>query len=87
MLLGGATVNELQRRMTYREWRGWGQYFARVGRIGPNRRYDRAPALIAHTISCVNGGKTQYKDFLPTYEAEKPISLDGLGALLGVRNG
>jgi len=88
MLIGGATVNELQRRMTFREWLGWRDYFGRVGRIGPNRKYDRAPALVAHTISAVNGGKTRYSDFLPTFIVEKPVTIDDLGILLGaVTNG
>jgi hypothetical protein len=59
-LLGG-TVDELQRRMTPREFQKWGQYRAIWGPLDMVRRYDRPAALIAAALTHAEN----LKGFLP----------------------
>lgn len=86
--VGGATVRELKRRMTHREFMDWLEYFSRVGRVGPIRLYDRGPALLAWKIDQVVGGKSQMTDYLPaTAEPEVEASVeDVIKAFGGVKH-
>lgn len=63
--IGGATVKELKRRMTHKEWMEWLDYFSRVGRLDPVRLYDRGPALLAWRMDAAMGGQTTIKNYLP----------------------
>lgn len=78
--IGGATVNELKRRMTHKEWMEWLDYFSRVGRLDPIRLYDRPPALLAWKMDTALGGtSTTLKTYLPfSSEVEEVASVDAI---------
>lgn len=73
----GATVKELKRRITHKEWVEWVDYVNRYGRLDPVRMYDWGDARIAWLISKTHGGKGEFAEFLP----HKPQPKSGVGSL------
>lgn len=65
----GGTVEELQLRMSQGEFARWTAYVRINGPLGPARMFDRGPAMAAWTAARVAGGKGDFADFLPRWEA------------------
>lgn len=70
----GATVRELKRRMTHREFIAW-TLFYRLSPFDDERCFDAPAARVAEQLSISRKGKARFKDFLPHREtkiASKP---------------
>jgi hypothetical protein len=63
--------------MTMSEFMAWAAYVELYGPVGIAQRIDHAAALVAYTVSAVNGGRTEYRKFLQ-HPAPSPIEDDGL---------
>lgn len=59
------------------EYAAWAAYVELYGPVHLHGRIDGAAALVAYTVSAVNGGKTPYRQFLH-YPPPSPIEDDGL---------
>lgn len=72
----GRTVGELQNSMTVGEVMLWNRYREKNGSLSPQRMYDRGAAVVASTISRVNGGKSKVEDFMlmkPEPKSDKEV--------------
>lgn len=63
--------------MSASEFQDWDAYVELYGPLDLRNRLDHAAALIAFTVSRVNGGRTEYRQFL-NYPPPPEIDDDGL---------
>lgn len=61
----GYTIQELQAKMTAKEFSIWLKYRKKFGPMNDVRRYDRPAAIIGSILSHAYGGKTDMKDLMP----------------------
>lgn len=67
------TVEELQGRMSQREFAMWCAYVDEYGELSPARRWDRGPALVSYMLQALQGGKQTLADFLPYHREPDPF--------------
>lgn len=75
--IGGRTIAEAQRRLTYSEFLVWMKYRHKRGSLHTGRRIERGTATLAALYANAkskNGGFTVY-DFMP-HEDEPELSLE-----------
>jgi hypothetical protein len=76
--IGGRTIEEAQRRVSYAEFLTWVEYRKKRGSLHSGLRMDRGFALLAKFYADAHtkeGVHNSIWDFTP-YEDEPPISLD-----------
>ncbi len=84
-VIGGATVGELQRRMSHAEFVRWCIYRRQFGPMNYERRYDRPAALLAYKYSQVHGGNPEsIADFMPWSQDESVATLEEIAKELGI---
>lgn len=65
----GATVRELKRRMTHREFMSWCVFY-QLSPFDDERCFDAPAARVAEQVSISRKGKARFKDFLPHRETK-----------------
>ena len=73
--IGGRTIDEAKKRMSYRETLAWGGYIDRYGSLNLARRMEASSALIALQAYRLGGGEAQLMDFMP-YERRLGVALE-----------
>jgi hypothetical protein len=81
--VGGRTVEEAKRRMTYAEARQWSAYMQRRGSLHVGLRLEAGFALIAATINNALGGHATAADFMPHRDAPEGTIADVMKTLSG----
>lgn len=84
--IGGRTVAEAKLRMTHDEYLSWLAYMQKRGSLHDGTRLDMAMARLQLQINRAIGGKAEYDDFLPQYEAqEQAADIGDIAKLMGVK--
>ncbi|WP_444956790.1 phage tail assembly protein T [Microbulbifer sp. ZKSA002] len=76
--IGGCTIEEAQRRLSYQEVQSWAKYRELRGSLHPGMRIERSTALLATLYANAHRGKgapAKITDFMP-HEKEPEISLE-----------
>lgn len=60
----GDTIENLQNRMSEKEFHAWCAYRNKFGALNPIRRFDAGFALVCSVLANVNGIKKDPKDFI-----------------------
>lgn len=68
--IGGRTIDEAKRRLTFDEAVLWNAYIQKRGSLHIGRRVEISGAIVASMLSRVHGGKSQFLDFA-IHEREK----------------
>ncbi|KXU38710.1 hypothetical protein AXE65_12350 [Ventosimonas gracilis] len=75
--IGGRTVVEAKRRLTYAEFLAWAAYRRKTGTLHAGLRGDRQTALLALTVARIAGSKgLSLYDFLPHEQPPAPQAVD-----------
>lgn len=72
---------EIQYRMSAREFGRWCKYFAKHGRITPERRFDTIPFL-TWRVDRALGGTLELKEMLPHLSSATPETEADISAVL-----
>lgn len=67
------TVEELQGRMSHREFAMWCAYVDEYGELSPARMYDRGSAQVSYMLQALQGGKQTLADYLPYHREPDPF--------------
>lgn len=68
--VGGSTIAELKRNMSYAEMLSWAAYREKYGSFNPMHRQEQMSAIIALQVHRLGSGKADLIDFMP--HAERP---------------
>jgi hypothetical protein len=80
--IGGRTIHEAKRRMTYAEAVQWVKYMHKRGTINAGMRVEASLAVLSTQVNRALGGKAEFSDFAPHWEKPAP-KLDDVAKLFG----
>lgn len=70
--VGGRTIAEAKRNLSYPEMLQWATYMRKRGRLSEQRILERGFALLASTVAGLVGGKAKADDYVEYMRAELP---------------
>jgi hypothetical protein len=80
--IGGRTIAEAKRRLTYVEALQWVEYMRRRGSLNVGQRVEAAIAVLSTQVNRALGGKAEFADFAPHWDQPEP-QLDDIAKLFG----
>ena len=80
--IGGRTIAEAKRRMSYKEARQWFEYIRKRGSLNVGLRVEAAVALLATQINHALGGDVQMQEYMPHWD-QPEASIDDIAKLFG----
>lgn len=84
--IGGKTIEEAKRTITYDEYVDWCLYRKKYGCLNQSVRNDMAVARLMLMVNHALGGKAKYEDMLPNYGGEdRYATVDEIIQMMGAR--
>ncbi len=72
--IGGRTIEEAKRSLSYTEAVSWIAYVRQTGTLNFGTRLEQGFALLATVLNRAHGGKAEFSDFLPNREPAVEIA-------------
>lgn len=84
--IGGWTVREAKRRITYEEFVMWRAYIHKYGLPAQGTEAtERAFALLTWQVNLLRGGKTDLADWLPKPRSEHDTQTLQMARMMGIK--
>lgn len=82
--VGGKTIREAKKNLTYTEAQDWMEYYKLRGTFNQNRKMEWGFAMVAWMVNRAGGGTAELQDFMP-YSKTPESDLEEAMKILGGR--